>query len=354
MRGGVRVTPREDHGSNEPVNVTVTTADRVKWLQRRQTSELVRAAKSFLRTGLDLAQARSTEAGARQAAVANLAVSVELMLKARLTALSLGLLYVDLPVQLRVILADPSAVPDSYNVHRWLNFIEIGQYKTQKVEYCIGAWSVYGAATAPSKPYLTRVSELRDRSVHGVLPALDHYEVARVAYTALMMYVALHDYGTVSCRKDFLTDADTKLIDGFPQERLERLHKKIRAAKAQAQGLGEPVKSPEVEGWYEWATECPVCGSDAALEGECEFQPGNWIYDEYGSPPPWSEEVDWGELWFNAETLKCSGCGLELEDYEEIELAGVEVRYPREEDVPQWVEEHYELDRYDDDREPWH
>jgi hypothetical protein len=168
--------------------VRITTANRVEWLQRRHTKELIRAAKSFLRTGLDLAQATSTDAGAKQAAVANLAVSVELMLKARLAALSLGLLYVDLPVELRVILSDPSAVPDSYNVHRWLNFIEIGQYKTQRVDYCISAWSVYGADTAPPKPYLTRVSELRDRSVHGVLPALDHYEVARVAYTALMMY----------------------------------------------------------------------------------------------------------------------------------------------------------------------
>jgi hypothetical protein len=109
-----------------------------------------------------------------------------------------------------------------------------------------------------------------------------------------------------------------------------------------------------VKGWDAWTAECPVCGSDALLEGECEFQPGNWALDEYAPPPPWSEDVDWGELWFNAETLKCAGCGLELEDFEEFELAGVESSYSREDDVSQWVEEHYELDRYyyEDDREP--
>lgn len=295
-------------------------------LQNTQVSNLVSAAKSFLRTGLNLLETVQTGSD-RQVAVANLAASVELMLKARLGALSLGLLYVDLPIELRLILSNPSAVPDSYAIHRWFRLIETGRCRTAKAEYCIGAWCVYSGDAALPKAYLTRVAELRDKSLHGLLPALDHYELSRVAYTAVMTYKALCDQRIRFCNASFLTEQDGRLCDDFPKERVERFHRKMAAARKSADQLGGPVRVGGDASFEEWYTECPVCGSDASLYGDCEYEQSGFDFES-------------GELYFVAETLVCPGCELELDDAEEFQLADVEVTYDREDDKTKWLAEH--------------
>jgi len=76
---------------------------------------------------------------------------------------------------------------------------------------------------------------------------------------------------------------------------------------------------------------CPVCGNTGAYAGETVE----------------SRDEDGISLEFQCESFLCEACGLDLEDYEELELASMETSLDRENDVDQWVEEQ---DYYEDDR----
>ncbi|TOM37961.1 hypothetical protein CGH77_24020 [Vibrio parahaemolyticus] len=69
--------------------------------------------------------------------------------------------------------------------------------------------------------------------------------------------------------------------------------------------------------WTEMGENCPICESLGIMTGETEFN----------SP---------ADLHFLAETFKCDHCGLELEDYEEIDLAGMESTLDRSDELQEW------------------
>jgi hypothetical protein len=163
-------------------------------LQAAIQSQLSAAAESYLRTGLDLLY--SHKASAVQASVGNLAVAVELMLKAHLASLALDLLFVNLPLDLRVMLADLESLPESVKLHRWLLKLRSGAYKTSDFDTSVNALLARSSdATMPSKIYLRRLIERRNSSLHGLLPRIAHYEQGRAGYTAIGLYKAFADTG---------------------------------------------------------------------------------------------------------------------------------------------------------------
>lgn len=86
--------------------------------------------------------------------------------------------------------------------------------------------------------------------------------------------------------------------------------------------------------------QCPVCGSDGVVSGETNAEPD---YDEDG--------IGGFYLTFLAETFECEQCGLQLEDYDEMQIAGVDPDdIDRSDEADKWQEEHY-VDYYD--YEPW-
>jgi len=77
--------------------------------------------------------------------------------------------------------------------------------------------------------------------------------------------------------------------------------------------------------------QCPICENTATYYGEIEE----------------TQDSDGLHLTFLSESFSCEACGLELEDYEELELAGMETSIDRDYDVDQWAEEHGYYDHDD-------
>ncbi|MCH9017297.1 MAG: class I SAM-dependent methyltransferase [Chloroflexi bacterium] len=124
--------------------------------------------------------------------------------------------------------------------------------------------------------------------------------------------------------KDFLAK--------FDEERINRVHRKVESAEKKAKELTGKRRSlnPEDWDWDSYPVECPVCGSDGVLSGETK--------DEV--------EIDGvSALYLIGETFECDQCGLSLDDYEEIELAGIEPEADRA-DIDEWVEQMYGQDDY--------
>ncbi len=87
------------------------------------------------------------------------------------------------------------------------------------------------------------------------------------------------------------------------------------------------MKSQVTSGdWDVYPIECPVCGCGALLIGQTEER-GD--YDEDGSPSL--------SLEFVGESFECEECGLKLEDYDELLIAGIEPDVDRSDEVDSWV-----------------
>jgi hypothetical protein len=292
-------------------------------VQRRFAAE----ASRYLRIGLDLLH--SGDGTACQASVGNLSVSIELMLKAYLASLSLNLLYENLPIDLRVLLADPEAIPDFVRTHKWLRKLRSGAFKTPDFATCVGAWLVCsGDSRIPPKSFLEDVSKLRNASVHGVLHTLASYELNRVGYTAVGLYKTLADLGLDGFADSALEDADMKLFTDFPEERLEQFRRKLLEAQRKAEAVTEPGSAGTFSGWEEYPRECPVCGSEGRLTGSTE--------EDYVGDGEWRADP---VLTFTADAFSCPTCGLELEGFEELEWAEIETVHDISDELADWWDE---------------
>jgi hypothetical protein len=296
-------------------------------LQAAMQTQFSAAAESYLRTGLDLLHSR--KASAVQASIGNLAVAAELMLKAHLASLALDLLFVNLPLDLRVMLADLESLPESVKLHRWLLKLRSGAYKTSDFDTSVNALLARNSdAKIPSKTYLRRLIELRNSSLHGLLPEIAHYEQDRAGYTAIGLYKALADTGLTGFKEEHLTADDLKLLADFPKERLERFQRKLADAQGKAAALTEPATAGYFSGWEEYPATCPVCGSEGKLSGYAEE-------DVIGDPKWEGANV----LTFFADGFKCAACDLVLEDDEELRLAGLQSDLDISDQLPYWWDE---------------
>ena len=92
-------------------------------------------------------------------------------------------------------------------------------------------------------------------------------------------------------------------------------------------GLGGAAVCPQ-RAREEMNTACPVCDSDGILTGDSEIDPP---VDDQSDP----------FLSFTAYSFECDECGLVLNDTQEIELAGMDVAYDRNDELDDWLFEHY-------------
>jgi len=175
------------------------------------------------------------------------------------------------------------------------------------------------------KHYFSSLAAIRNRSVHGSVPDFQKYELEMLAYfsTKLFLFVKemkIHKY------YHFSTSTKTEnFLQFYEEEKVKKVKKAIEAATKKAKSVTIDYSGSFFDSWDWMNLQCPICGSDAEVSGETEAQ----------------EDEDGVNLNFNCETLTCSECDLVLEDYEELELAGMETSVDRSEDLYQWMEEQY-------------
>jgi hypothetical protein len=80
-----------------------------------------------------------------------------------------------------------------------------------------------------------------------------------------------------------------------------------------------------------------VCGSDAILEGDTEYD----VVDDNG------DDIPDLLLTFFGNSFYCKDCGLKLEDYDELEIAGIDPIIDRSEEVDEWMDQHGYYEPYD-------
>jgi len=314
-----------------------TMKDYIALTQDRIHRELSRNASGYLKVGLELLhKERKSPHPLVEPAIGNLATAVELMIKAFLAKNNIVLLISDLPLELRILFACPdNPLLDSFSRRHLDNLLRASASKTFELDEVVASFYVFFPEQRQTlRPYFKLLSRCRNASIHLSLPSFQRYELERTAYLALSVSQILDKEKRFPFLYYHLTKEDKQFLSEYNEERIERVSHKIEVAKENA----KKAKDTWIiaDSWDTYETKCPICGCGGMLTGETEVEAD---FDEDGAANPY--------LVFRADTFGCDGCGIRLDDVEELRLAGMDTIYPRSNsDMDEWWAEEQEPTDY--------
>lgn len=286
---------------------------------------LAQSAIGYLRSGIELfhKEEDSDYNPSIQAPVGNLVIAVELMIKTFLAKKCPLLIFKDLPIPLKVLFGSPMDVPKNFNWRRYDVNLRTFSYKTINLDGCISAFYVfYPEQKQTLHPYLKVLTRCRNASIHASLPSFQRYELERMAYLSLQLFKLFNSSTIFTPHYYHISRKDTRFLSYFEKQRSDTVMEKIERAKKKAQTLNQESSSLANDDWECYVTQCPICKSDALLEGYTEEESNG---EEF--------RID-----FYANSFECDACGLGLYDMEELHLAGIDTIYDRTDELGEWLD----------------
>jgi hypothetical protein len=292
---------------------SLTMKDYVALTKDRIQRELARSAMGYFKVGLQsLHEERKSTHPLIEPAIGNLATAIELMLKAFLAKNNLILLFSDLPLELKILFTCPDNLLSDSRSWRYLD------------ELVASFYVFYPGKRQALGPYFRLLSRCRNASIHLSLPSFQRYELERTAYLALSIFEILDKEKYPPSFYHGLTKEDKQFLSEYNEERIERVRGKIEVAKEK----GKKAKDMWIlaDSWDTYERTCPICGCGGMLMGETQVEAD---FDGDGAANPY--------LIFLADTFQCDGCGISLDDVEELKLAGMDIVYQRSDsDMDKW------------------
>lgn len=268
-----------------------------------------------------------------QAALGNLAIAVELLLKAIIAGKNLALIFRNLDPETQVVLLCPTQLrPESA---WWGQYLKIVSAETNTIEFddCLKIFFMFFPDLKQEfEPTFLTLKKSRNASVHFVLPDFDLFDLERAAYVALRINEILHPPLVESL--SFLqpmgqrrSEDDKTFMSNFEHKRADYVADQINQARAQAKKLqGKPQTALIPADWNHFIVTCPICSSDGVADGYTEL-----VTAEYGPD-------DSGQfLVFIATQYKCTGCHLTLRDSVEMQLAGLDIHFVRKDEIEDYL-----------------
>lgn len=297
-------------------------------LQSEITKKLSTAGNDYLRVGLDRFHSlNGTSNNNYQACIGNICIGTELLLKSIISDRVFIQLFSNLPLEVQVKLTDKKTG----------KFVQIPPYHRQNIEnfttktiefdQAIGIfYHLHPSAKQDFTPFLKTISGIRNISVHGAIPEFQVYNSEWIAYSAisLMKYLGEQNYHFLYKLKS--TEVDEEFHKAFDSERNKRVQKAVKEAQNKAKNITPSLIDLIDDEWHLLVIECPICHSDAFLEGYSDIE-----YEQI--------DVDDADGWLNfyGESFECEECGLKLNGVEELELVRIESVHDRTDDIDAWL-----------------
>ena len=234
---------------------------------------LLLASSCYTRAGMGLMFGNQS-GGNTQAAIGNLAIATELLLKAYIAQLDLSLLFNNIPAEMICALAVPQAMPESFRVSPYLIELKSGAYKSLELDEVISRfYFFYPNLKKQFGAHFKFLSKQRNICVHSVHPSYQEYEFERTAFLLLSLVKCI-EMAKVDLIADYNWGDEAKnnyFLERFDEKRIKRVQGMVECAKKKAKDLAERVLlEPEEWDWY--PIECPICGSSGKLWGETQEQ----------------------------------------------------------------------------------
>lgn len=299
-------------------------------------SKLQLASSEYFEVGLKLFhRARIHEGTLFQAAIGNMAIAIELLLKTCIVQKCPKYLFSNLPLEVELKLTYPM----SFSKLNTLQLRELNNYefKSEQLNKCITIFfHLYPDKKKELKPYFNFISDIRNSSVHGILPSYHRIDLARSAFLLLSLVYFLLEQRIVRHYHFKVTKEDQNFLSRYDHERIERLKRIIEDARSKTKGINGTTSLIIQETWDTRLSKCPICKSDSFVDGYCEFEYEKGL-----------EGAD-AFLTFHIEAFECPQCDLKLFDQVELSYAGVELTQDLSEFIPDYLYDHPHLeDEYD-------
>lgn len=302
-------------------------------LRDQVSRDLRSSARSYYTIGIDVFhESRMRSWIDFQPAIGNLAISVELLLKAVIAKKTIKMLYSNLPDEAQLLLCYPESLSKEHNSTSYLNDLKNFSFKAIEIDKAISLfYHFYPEVKKEYKQFFSSLSAVRNISVHASVPDFQKYELERVAYFSTKLFSTISN---LKIFKEFSLQIDRK-TENFLKYYEDEKVKKVKVALDRARDVVKRGKVAEPiyysEDWEMMHHTCPICDNTGVYSGETED----------------SSDEDGITLTFQCVSFSCEACGLELEDYEELELAGMETAIDRDGDVEQWAHDHGYDDHYE-------
>jgi hypothetical protein len=220
------------------------------------------------------------------------------------------------------MLTYPESLPDSFTARQYANELRSFSYGTIELNQAISYFYQFFPDTKQElKPYLSLITAARNVSVHGALPSFQRYDLEKVAYLSTCLFAFVSERNLFNGFYVWFEKETQDFIRNYQEERIGRVRDAIAAAKTKSKAIkhyGSYVSQPSE--WERYVIECPICGSQALAHGDTTE----------------STDEDGPALWFLANYFSCEECGLELNDTEELKLAGIDTGYDRTVEFSKW------------------
>ncbi len=285
---------------------------------KKISSELAASAGSYYRIGIDaFFKSRKNTWSDFQPAIGNLAISVELLLKSIVAKRAISMLYVGLPDELNLFLSHPEASSATFNFDRYASDLAEFHFKAIEFDKAISLFYLISPEGKERfRKFLSNLSKLRNQSVHGTISDIRKYELDRLAYLSANLFLYVNETKLLD-HFYFAADKNTSnFLKSYTDDQIAKVKKNVEAAQNRVKKENIERESLWDDEWDFLVLQCPVCGGDGICEGETQH------------------EFDEGELrlTFYADNFSCNSCGLVLDDYDELVLAGMETFYERDSD----------------------
>ncbi len=303
----------------------------MKDVQTEIVKNLLRASAGYGRAGLALLHGERDIYRNYQAAIGNFAIATELLLKGYIANHNLILLLKDIPLELKCALTAFEELPPSFKRSPLKVELRSSAFKNIKFDEAVAVFGMFFPEIKKRlNSHLKFLTRYRNLCVHAALPDFREYEVQRSAFLYLKLLRHLKEKNPVLF-KYHMVESKEKIdifLRKFDEERLNRVHSSIEAAKERAKQL-ETTSSILGDDWNRCVIECPVCGSDGLIYGETQAE----------------EDFDADQMYnliltFVGDFFECYGCGLKLEDYNELEIAGIDPVVDLTDKAEKWQYEH--------------
>ncbi|MCE5250910.1 hypothetical protein LLG96_11880 [bacterium] len=305
--------------------------DYIHELKTRYTEDLARSAREFLEIGVNLFHRhRSSEGEFSRTAVDMLSTGTELSIKAFITEKNLGLIFRDIPPEIRVFLSCPESIPHFFQWRTFEPDIRAGTFETLDLNECISCFYIFFPHIKQLLlPHLRFLSMWGNKLGHNAQIPIEPFEFERSGYAVFQILSLLNENESSNLVYHTLTDTDRQFMASFETMRIERVKMAIDQAKSQAYEFSERgIEAIMSQNWDTFTAQCPICGYRGHLYGYTEIAIGE------------AEDGPQASLDFFATMYNCDGCGLKLNDIEEMMLANMAILYDRSEDLDRWFHDH--------------
>jgi len=288
------------------------------------SSNLKKSSLEFFRLGIEkFHKIRKEELPYFQTAVANLCISIELLLKYIIAEKSHRDLYKNIPQEFQIYLSNYEIIPDKISFNRLAVDLRGAVYKTLEFNECVSFFYIfYPNLKQKYRPFLSLISNIRNSSIHSFLPKFQSYDLLKVAYLCIDLFKTILGEENLLLKKEQI-DANNVFIKEYDNVRVDKVRKIIEEAREKSKKLHHPGLISIGNSWTEKIVKCPICESDAFIHGYTEV-----IYDYEG-----------GYLNFFAETFECESCELKLDDFEELRLVGIDLVYDMDQSIYDYWED---------------